>query len=485
MKVRISPIVYQLYLFQLENYELPRYFSLLKRKGIFPPPKLRGKIKWTGKARLLLAIAIVIHALLTAAAAALAYEYYFDFWVTTLTFLFFAVFFLFFYFLFFAAASSILAPFQAVLAMRIINRARARLESFPEVKVIGIAGSYGKTGMKQALKSVLSEKFKVAATPESVNTPLGIARYANSHVDESTQAFIVEMGEHYQGDVSELCDITSPDIGIIAGINESHQERLGHLSRAVETVFELAAGLKKGGLLVANADDANVKVNYRKSAPGLEPKFYSSYGDDLCGYQVKDYRFDPETLINSFSIWENGAKLADFKTRILGEYCKGVAVAALIVGRRLGMSPQEVARGFAELKPTPHRLEPVPNSNGLVIIDDSYNGNPDGVREAISLLSKFEGKRKVYLTPGLVEMGASTQKVHERIGRQLAKVADLVLLVKNSVTPHIEEGLKSAGFADERIIKYADVDEAHGSLDKILKPGDVVMFQNDWGDQYL
>jgi UDP-N-acetylmuramoyl-tripeptide--D-alanyl-D-alanine ligase len=119
------------------------------------------------------------------------------------------------------------------------------------------------------------------------------------------------------------------------------------------------------------------------------------------------------------------------------------------------------------------------------VIDDSYNGNPEGVKEAIKLLSQFKDHRKVYLTPGLVEMGHKAEEVHEKIGKQLAKNVDLVLLVRNSVTPFIEKGLMESGFAQDRIIWYATAQEAHSSLDKVLQKGDVILFQNDWGDQYL
>jgi UDP-N-acetylmuramoyl-tripeptide--D-alanyl-D-alanine ligase len=155
-----------------------------------------------------------------------------------------------------------------------------------------------------------------------------------------------------------------------------------------------------------------------------------------------------------------------------------------------------------------------------LVIDDSYNGNSDGVAEAIKVLSRFKNRRKIYITPGLVEIGKSSADIHRGIGKLLAGVADVVILIKNSVTPWIVEGLSSSGVilrpqcnseAEEsqtngkeilrrsdaltaqddavskkpQIIWFNSALEAHAGLKDILKPGDVILFQNDWGDQYL
>ena len=120
-----------------------------------------------------------------------------------------------------------------------------------------------------------------------------------------------------------------------------------------------------------------------------------------------------------------------------------------------------------------------------MIIDDSYNGNPDGVEEAINTLSQFKQRRKIYVTPGLVEMGKKTAEIHYNIGNKLAKVADLVVLIKNSVTPHIAHGLKDGGLDENKIVFYESADQAYKNLNKIVKSGDVVLLQNDWPDNYL
>lgn len=482
----LNIIKYQLYLLQLENYEIFRYLKLIMKKGLFPPKNLRGKLVWTGKAMAILIISLIIH--LFGAKILFAASWYItgNLWLSLIVYIAGLVVLTFFHFIFHSIGVFILAPVHSYLKQRVIAKAKVKIGSLPNLKVIGISGSYGKTSMKEALKSALSESFKVASTPESVNTPIGIAKFIEQEVNSQTQILIIEMGEHYRGDVAEICRMVRPDVGIITGINESHLERLHDLQNSINTVFELAQESKESGVLVLNADDHNIREYYRKFTEGKKIFFYSSDNNRLCHpYQTSDYHVSIDNLMSYFDICQEGKVLGKIKSRILGEYIRGIVLAIVATSRELGQPFSKMMIGLEKLKPISHRLEPIINPNGLIVIDDSYNGNPEGVREAIKLLSQFKNHRKVYLTPGLVEMGHKVEEVHEEIGKQLAKNVDLVLLVRNSVTPFIEKGLMKNGFAQDKIIWYATAQEAHSSLDKVLQKGDVILFQNDWGDQYL
>ncbi len=348
-----------------------------------------------------------------------------------------------------------------------------------QIKVIGIAGSYGKTTMKEVLKEVLAAKFSVMATPESVNTPLGIARWILSEVNSATEIIVVEMGEHYRGDIAKLCRLTAPDVSVVTGINEAHLERMKKMETIVETVFEIVSGTKPGGLVVINGDDKRVMEHYKEYVwpDHVVEKFKM---DDL-----DNKKFNPESLQ-----WEAVLDgVGNITIGLLAPYACGVVSAAAKVSQSFGMSPEEIKKGIQGILPVEHRLQPIRSSGDVLVIDDSYNGNPDGVREAINVLSQFSGRRKVYITPGLVETGSQSQEIHNKIGAQLAEVVNVVILIKNSVTPWVEEGIFSANGkaqdASPEIIWFGTAQEAHAGLKNILKPGDVVLFQNDWGDQYL
>lgn len=485
MTLIIDIIKYQLYLLQLENYELGRYWVLLWKRGIWPSKKrpLRKELVWTAKAKALMLMAAALHLLIViiAGLVIMAWRPGLDNFFTAIIIC--ALVFLPFYFILFSIALLILMPADALVKNRIIRKANLKIERFKDLKIIGVAGSYGKTTMKQVLLDVLSIKFKTIATPESVNTPVGIVRWILKNVDEGTQVAIIEMGEHYSGDIKQLCEIAKPDIAVITGINEAHLERMGSLENVVATIFEIADEANPGGTMVLNADDQNVMGNYQK---------FVWPDHKIERFKVEDLRlrnFDAEKLVWHCEIDGVGK----VEINLLGEYALGDVSAAVKIGRSLDMGNEDIKRGIANIKPVEHRLQPIKSAANVLVIDDSYNGNPDGAREAVKLLSLFTNRRKLYITPGLVEMGKPTAEIHREIGRQLASAADVVILIKNSVTPFIAEAIDDdltvvVGKTDRvkpKIIWFDTAQEAHQNLKNILKPGDVILFQNDWGDQYI
>ena len=174
----------------------------------------------------------------------------------------------------------------------------------------------------------------------------------------------------------------------------------------------------------------------------------------------------------------------EMKSALLGLHQVGPLAAAADIALILGLSPEQVKSGVNKTTPFSHRLELKTDDAGVVTLDDSYNGNPDGFNAAIDFLASLEGCRRFYVTPGLVEMGSQTEEVHRQIGRRLARTSiEKVVLVKNSVTPYIEQGLKEEEYHGE-IIWFNDALAAFVALPLLTVKGDVVLLQNDWPDQY-
>ena len=120
----------------------------------------------------------------------------------------------------------------------------------------------------------------------------------------------------------------------------------------------------------------------------------------------------------------------------------------------------------------------------MVTLDDSYNGNPDGVKAVIEFLGSLKDHRRFYVTPGLVEMGGRTEQVHKEIGKRLAQAhIEKVVLIKNSVTPYLAQGLHEAHY-DGEVVWFDDALSAFAALPHLTVKGDVVLLQNDWPDQY-
>jgi len=262
-------------------------------------------------------------------------------------------------------------------------------------------------------------------------------------------------------------------------------ERFGSITNTISAKFEIVRYAKPIGIAVLNAEDKRVRSEYEKKLHGHTAIFYGDYTDGLSRYKIVDTRFEPDGLRQSFSLTNAHGEAYRLSTMLLGNYAPATIMGAICVAEILGMTRAEITHGVVMTRPAPHRLEPFAATSGVLVIDDSYNGNPDGAREAIRVLARFKNRRKIYITPGLVEMGEQNAAVHRKIGADLAKVVDLVILIKNSATGFINEGLKTAGFKNQNILWFASALEAHTALPTILKSGDVVLFQNDWSDNYL
>jgi UDP-N-acetylmuramoyl-tripeptide--D-alanyl-D-alanine ligase len=240
----------------------------------------------------------------------------------------------------------------------------------------------------------------------------------------------------------------------------------------------VATNLKEGGYLYLNANNPQVVKNFQNYIwKNYTVKQFSTE-------HILNKNFDVENLC-----WSGQAGGIHFKVKLLGEYGLAFVDAAMQVAALLGVSLEDIKKGIEAIKPVEHRLQPIKSNGNILVIDDAYNGNPDGVKEAIKVLSRFTDRRKVFITPGLVEMGKASNDVHREIGKELVGVADVVVLIKNSVTPWIEQGIKSGlpttHYPLPTILWFETAQEAHTSLGSILKPNDVVVFQNDWGDQYI
>lgn len=352
---------------------------------------------------------------------------------------------------------------------KIVAAARTKLADHKAIK-IAIAGSFGKTTMKEILLATLSEGKKVAATPGNMNTPLGISRFIDG-LDSKEEILIFELGEYYPGDIRDLCDLVQPDLGVITGINEAHLERFKSIDKTIATIYELADYLGSKPLWVN----------------GESPLAQGALRDGNSSYTRKgvgDLKVQhPKTGLKGtdFQVVGGGSKMR-LHSDLLGLHNVGPLVAGIDLALSLGLTPKQVEAGIANTKPFEHRMQPH-HAGGIWTIDDSYNGNPDGARVAIEFLSGIKDHRRVYVTPGLVEVGPATAVVHTQIGLELAKHVDVVILVKNSATPFISEGLIAGGFKGE-VLWYEDGLSCLNALPHVTKSGDVVLLQNDWSDNY-
>ena len=376
-------------------------------------------------------------------------------------------------------ANIINSPIEKAIANYYVNDAKKMLRSHPNLRVVGVTGSYGKTGTKYALTALLSEKFDVLMTPASYNTPMGVVKTIRSSLRATNEIFVCEMGAKYVGDIDELCRIVEPDIGIITSVGAQHLETFGSLDAIVKTKFELSDYLSsKGCKTVVGYDNENIKneIDLNRSASD-----FIKCGEKDADHTISDVTADERGT--SFTLTFSDGKSVRLTVSLLGAHNVSNVACAAAVAYELGMTPDEIRLAARRIESAPHRLELRRRGKDL-LIDDAYNANPAGTRAALDALSLIEGTR-IIVTPGMIELGEESERFNRRLGSDAAKICDYIVLVGERQTAPILAGAREEGFDPSRIRVFERVQDAIDFA--FTLPTDtrrVVLIENDLPDNY-
>lgn len=374
-------------------------------------------------------------------------------------------------------ANTLLKPYEKYNHNWYINDAKKMLQSMPNLTIIGITGSYGKTSTKHFLNAVLSQKYNVLMTPGSFNTPMGVVRTVREQLKPYHEIFIVEMGAKQKGDIKEICDIAHPSIGILTAVGPAHLETFKSIENICATKFELIDALPNDGFAVLNGDYDIIKNRGVQTTKA----YY--------GVKNMDAQFSIENIVvtsqgSTFSVQKDKVDYGHFQTKLLGEHNLSNLAAAVAVAEHLGVSNKQMEIGIKKLQPVQHRLSIRKISGGITILDDAFNSNAVGARMATEVLGQMEGKRKIIVTPGMVELGDKAYELNKIFGTQIAKNADLAILVGQTNKDAITEGLQSENFPESKIYHAANFDDATKWLGARMQTGDVILYENDLPDSY-
>lgn len=374
-------------------------------------------------------------------------------------------------------ANLLLFPVEAGFRRYYLRSAKQVLRAHRPT-VIGIAGSYGKTSTKMILSSILATKHPTLATPRSFNTPMGLCRVVREQLGAEHRFFVAELGAYQRGEIAGLCRLVEPTIGVLTAVGPEHLERFGSMENVKAAEFELIAALPPNGLAVFNGEDETC----RELAKHAGCRVIFAGGNDDPDLWAEDVALTPEGL--RFRIIHRDGRNVAVQTALLGRHNVTNILAASAVALECGVDFAELPEAIRALEPVEHRLQLLPNPNGIVVIDDTYNANPRGAAAALETLAAFQGGRRYLVTPGMVELADLTDAAHRDFGRQAAAVCDAVILVGPRQTRAIAEGLSESGFGPDRLIVTRNLDEATEHLKTLLRPGDAVLFENDLPDQY-
>ena len=367
-------------------------------------------------------------------------------------------------------------PLERVISRYYIRTSTRKLYRSQVLK-IGITGSYGKTSVKEILKTILSQKYRVLATPSSYNTPLGIA-LSVKQLDSTHDVFIAEMGARSKGDIRTLANMVKPMYGVLTGVNNQHLETFGSLENTKDTKYELFEGLDVGGEGFFSADNSgSLELCNRFGGE----KYLAGINGENNLVTATDVIVDSRGT--TFTLNIKGEQPVSCTTVLLGKHAVSNICLAAAVAYKIGLTPQEIAMGINRIQTIMHRLELMPNNRDIVIIDDSYNSNEDGVKAAMEVLSTFSG-RKIVLTPGLVELGKMENVMNLEFGKTLAKYADYVFVIGKHNAEMLVSGLIEGGMPRENIKFAKTLNRANEELNSFMKEGDVVLFENDLPDNY-
>lgn len=376
------------------------------------------------------------------------------------------------------ASNLILRPVEQHINRKYYNEAKAILQSMPDLKIVGVTGSYGKTSTKHYLHRILSEKYDVMMTPGSYNTTLGVIRTVREYLKPYNEVFIVEMGAKQRGDIKEICDLAHPSIGIVTAVGEQHLESFKTIENIRNTKFELIDSLPADGLAVVNND---FPMSATREVKNVECIRYGVSNADHADLRAVDIVMDERGT--TFTVEGAGEKMR-LHTKLVGECNISNLLAAIAVALRLGVEPEKIAYAVEKIEQVEHRLNIKRIPGGLTIIDDAFNSNPTGSKMAIDVLSVMNKGKRIVITPGMIELGEKQYELNKEFGKKMAGNCDIVIIVGEYNRYSILEGLEEGGMDKNKILTSDTFAQAQAELAKIATAGDTVLYENDLPDTF-
>ena len=351
--------------------------------------------------------------------------------------------------------------------------AREVLRRLPELTVIGLTGSSGKTSTKDLLGQVLATHAPTVATEGSLNNEIGLPLTV-LRVDEDTRYLVLEIGARGVGHIKQLCELAPPTVGLVLNVGTAHVGEFGSKELTAQAKGELVEALPRDGLAVLNADDPYViAMAERTQAPVL------AFGDrPSARVHGTGVLIDEQGRAN-FTLAADGVE-AKVALRLVGEHQVANAVAAAAVCVGVGMTVPKIAAGLSAAEPlSGGRMSVEHRADGVIVIDDAYNANPESMRaglKALATLARSRPEARSWAVLGqMAELGERSAEEHDAIGRLTVRLRVDRLLAVGPEARMIHAGASHEGSGGQESQAVADPDEAIAVLRAELRPGDVVL----------
>ena len=335
-----------------------------------------------------------------------------------------------------------------------------------DIPFIGVTGSVGKTTTKDMIAAVLGERYKVLKTEGNFNNMIGLP-LSILRLNHSYEICVLEMGMDDVGQIDYLSGIVEPDVAVITNIGDAHIENLGSRENTLKAKSEIFNHLKKGGLAVLNGDDELLTTLRGQLA---ERTVWCGRSEG-CDYRATDIVSDGETYIRCKVDTPNYH--CDVEIPALGDHMVYPAMTAGAVGEHFGLTQEEIVRGILHFAPTKMRMNILRRDEGITILNDTYNANPQSMRAAIEVLATGKAQTKIAVLGDMLELGPLAPMLHAGIGELVAKSGIDCLVCAGEMSKHIADAAEAAGMSE--VYWRPNKKEALAVLEQIVKPNCTVL----------
>ena len=386
----------------------------------------------------------------------------------------------------------ILLPVENGLRRKFMNEAKKVITANNDLYVIGITGSFGKTSVKYYLSRLLKLKYSVCMTPESYNTAMGATLTIKNELKNINDIFICEMGARRVGDIREICNIVSPQGAILTDVGNMHLDTFKNIENVRKTKFELidsaSNNFYKGqldigrGIILLNGDNDLIRE---------KSKEYLDINKDIYFYGLNAKNdFYVENIIGndkgtSFIVRNNDDRNLNLQieTKLLGKYNVMNLLAAISYALLLKIDENDIKNEVRYIESVQHRLQLLDYDKNNLIIDDAYNSNPSGARNACDVLSTFNEYTKIIITPGMVELYDKQDIENESFAEYAGQHVDYAIIVGHTNRLALDKGFKNS-MDSSRIYYYDKVEDAIRFARTGISGKKVILLENDLSDNY-
>jgi UDP-N-acetylmuramoyl-tripeptide--D-alanyl-D-alanine ligase len=353
--------------------------------------------------------------------------------------------------------------------LALLALARDERERTPEVRVVAVTGANGKTSTKDLAAAVLSSRFRTHASPGSFNNEIGLPMTLLG-APEDVEVVVAEMGARRVGDVTLLCDVARPDVAVVTNVGVAHIEIFGSWERIVAASVEPFEALDASGVAIVNADDPVA----RELAARTDASVLRFGLDPSADVRAERVELDPAGRA-SFDLIR-GDERESVCLAIAGEHMVSNALAAAACGVAMDVSLAECAAGLKGARLAPWRMETFTTAEGVVVVNDAYNANPESMAAGLKAARWIaRGRRLAAVLGHMAELGPIASEEHERLGELCVRVGVDLLVTVGELAEPIARAAVREGQSPEAVVAVSDADEAAEAVRAWARAGDVVL----------